>query len=195
VTAEIPLFPLDTVLFPGGRLMLRIFEVRYLDMISRCLQLASNFGVVAIKQGTEVGAADTFNVGTLAEIVDWRRERDGLLGITAAGRTCFEIAQVSRQHDGLYVGRVMLRDAEAAVPLPHEYEPLASLLRKLLPLVAGDRDVAAAYDDASWVVYRLAEVLALPTVAKQLLLETRDVHARLQKLRALVRATEGPGRV
>ena len=195
MTAEIPLFPLKTVLFPGGRLMLRIFEARYLDMISRCMQLPSNFGVVAIKQGTEVGAADTFNVGTLAEIVDWRRERDGLLGITAAGRTCFEIAQVSRQHDGLYVGRVMLRDAEAAVPLPQEYEPLASLLRKLLPLVAGDRDVAAAYDDASWVVYRLAEVLALPTAAKQLLLETRDVHARLQKLRALVRATEGPGRV
>jgi hypothetical protein len=195
VTAEIPLFPLKTVLFPGGRLMLRIFEARYLDMISRCMQLTSNFGVVAIKRGTEVGAADTFNVGTLAEIVDWRRERDGLLGITAAGRTCFEIAQVSRQHDGLYVGRVMLRDAEAAVPLPQEYEPLASLLRKLLPLVAGDRDVAAAYDDASWVVYRLAEVLALPTAAKQLLLETRDVHARLQKLRALVRATEGPGRV
>lgn len=195
MTAEIPLFPLKTVLFPGGRLMLRIFEARYLDMISRCMQLPSNFGVVAIKRGTEVGAADTFNVGTLAEIVDWRRERDGLLGITAAGRTCFEIAQVSRQHDGLYVGRVMLRDAEAAVPLPQEYEPLASLLRKLLPLVAGDRDVAAAYDDASWVVYRLAEVLALPTAAKQLLLETRDVHVRLQKLRALVRATEGPGRV
>jgi hypothetical protein len=191
VNIEIPLFPLNSVLFPGGPLLLRIFEPRYLGMISRCLQQGSYFGVVAIKQGSEVGAADTFQIGTLAEIIDWRQDADGVLGITAAGRGCFEIEQTSRQQDGLYVGQVRLRESEPAVSLPPEHAPLSSLLRKLLPLRSQYGDIVTAYEDASWVGYRLAEIAPLPLPAKQLLLETRDALARLEQLRATLPATAG----
>ena len=111
-TIEIPLFPLKTVVFPGGPLALRIFEPRYLDMVARCLRGTNRFGVVAIRQGSEVGAAETFDVGTLAEIVDWHQETGGLLGIPAVGRECFRLARSTRQPDGLYVGEGSLLPPE-----------------------------------------------------------------------------------
>ncbi|HLF10589.1 MAG TPA: LON peptidase substrate-binding domain-containing protein [Gammaproteobacteria bacterium] len=187
---EIPLFPLNAVLFPGGPLALRIFEPRYLDMISRCLQQESCFGVVAIKHGSVIGAADLFAVGTLAAIVDWHQESDGLLGIAAAGRGRFAVEHVDRRQDGLYVGQVSLWDAESPVPLPDEHAPLAGLLRKLLAPDSSDRDLATAYADAVWVGYRLAEILPLPLPAKQMLLETRDALVRLEQLSEKLRAPE-----
>ncbi len=75
--SELPLFPLQTVLLPGGKLALRVFEARYLDMVARCLRGANRFGVVAIREGAEVGAATTYDRGTSAEIVDWHQEPGG----------------------------------------------------------------------------------------------------------------------
>ena len=89
---ELALFPLKTVLFPGGPLALKIFEPRYLDMVAQCLRAESGFGVVAIERGSEVGEAETFDVGTTAEIVDWHREPGDLLGVTAVGRRSFRFA-------------------------------------------------------------------------------------------------------
>jgi Lon protease-like protein len=186
VTVEIPLFPLNTVLFPGGPLQLRIFEQRYLDMISRCAQQQTSFGVVAIKEGAEVGAATTFAVGTLAQIVDFDREPDGLLGITAAGGGSFAVEQVSRKPDGLYVGEVTLWEPDVVTPLPAAHGQLAELTRTLLPLDVRYRGMPTAYEDAAWVGYRLAELLPLPLGAKQKLLETRDALARLDYLLATV---------
>jgi Lon protease-like protein len=85
--SELPLFPLQTVLFPDGRLALRVFEPRYLDMVARCLRGENRFGVIAIREGAEVGVATTYDFGTSAEIVDWQQESGGMLGIVAAGRT------------------------------------------------------------------------------------------------------------
>jgi Lon protease-like protein len=181
---EIPLFPLRTVLFPGGPLALKIFEPRYLDMVARCLGGDDRFGVVAIRFGSEVGAAETFDVGTLAAIVDWHQDAGGLLGLTAVGHERFKLEQAVRQRDGLYVGRVVLLDPEPRVPLPPEHAPLASLLRKLLGALPAYRELAAAYDDAVWVGYRLAEVLPLPLSIKQGLIETSDAIARLERLAA-----------
>src|SRR5690606_41531465 len=92
-----PLFPLKTVLFPGGVLPLRIFEPRYVDMIGRCMKRPQKFGVLLIVEGSETGAAQTAEIGTLAEIVDWHQEADGLLGIVAAGRDRFRPEPTSRQ--------------------------------------------------------------------------------------------------
>ena len=86
---EVPLFPLNTVLFPGGPLPLRIFETRYLDMVSRCMKDDLPFGVLLIREGAEVGPAATCDVGTLARIVDWYQGSDGLLGVTAIGTERF----------------------------------------------------------------------------------------------------------
>jgi hypothetical protein len=186
VTVELPLFPLATVLFPGGKLELRIFEPRYLSMVSRCLTQRSPFGVVAIKQGSEVGAAETFAVGTLAEIVDWRQEPDGLLGLTVNGRGTFAVERVQRAADGLYVGQVRPDEAAAAAPLAPQHAPLAALLRKLLERGGAERPSPVAYDDAHWVGYRLAELLPLPVAERQSLLETADADARLAALTTLL---------
>ena len=88
---QVPLFPLRTVLYPGGPLPLRIFEPRYIDMVSKCLKKDCQFGVLLIREGNEAGAASTYNIGTLARITDWYQGSDGLLGITAVGEQRFRL--------------------------------------------------------------------------------------------------------
>jgi Lon protease-like protein len=187
VTRELPLFPLQTVLFPGGPLHLRIFEPRYLDMVASVLRGDNRFGVVAIRAGSEVGAAATFAVGTSAEIVDWE-ETGGLLAITALGRESFRIEETSRRPDGLYVGRVELLEDLPATPLPPEHAKLAGLLRRLLAQLPIYAPIATAYDDATWVGARLAEILPFTVPLKQAVLESRDPRARLERIAAGLRA-------
>ncbi|HEX7081055.1 MAG TPA: LON peptidase substrate-binding domain-containing protein [Gammaproteobacteria bacterium] len=180
---EIPLFPLKTVLFPGGVLPLRIFEPRYLDMIGRCMKHRQNFGVLLIVEGSEVGPARTADVGTLAEIVDWHQESDGLLGVTVAGRERFALKHTSLRDDRLYVGTVSVLEAEPRHALPIEYLYLAKLLKQVLPRIGGSyRHLNEDYEDATWVGYRLAEVLPLSLEDRQACLEMEDPLARLEKL-------------
>jgi Lon protease-like protein len=174
-------------LFPGGPLNLRIFEARYLDMVASVLRGDNRFGVVAIRAGSEVGEAETFAVGTTAEIVDWQHA-GGLLAITALGRDSFRIEESSRRPDGLYVGRVALLDEPEVTPFPAEHVKLASLLKALLEQLPSYAGIATAYDDATWVGARLAEILPFTLVLKQALLETRDARARLDKIAAGRRA-------
>lgn len=187
MTRELPLFPLATVLFPGGPLSLRIFEPRYLDMVASVLRGDNRFGVVAIRAGSEVGEAETFTVGTTAEIVDWE-DSGGLLSIRAVGRDSFTLETSSRRLDGLYVGRAALLDELPATPLPPEHSKLASLLETLLKQLPIYSGVATAYDDAVWVGARLAEILPFPVVLRQSLLETRDPLVRLTRIAAALRA-------
>src|SRR6202040_504263 len=102
----IALFPLNIVLFPDGPLPLRIFETRYVDMVRRCMRETQTFGVVLIREGSEVGPAETFDVGTLAKIVDFHQLSDGLLGLSCVGAQRFRIRSRSRQADGLNLGEV-----------------------------------------------------------------------------------------
>ncbi len=187
--AEIPLFPLNTVLFPGGPLPLRIFETRYLDMLSRCLKREQGFGVCLIEQGSETGPARTYTVGTLAHIRDWSSGADGLLNILALGGQRFRVTRVRTQHDGLNIGEVERLPEEAALPLPDEAKPLAELLRHILAqMQARYAAVTPAYADASWVGYRLAEVLPLPMAQRQYLLEISDARMRLDIIGTLVQS-------
>jgi len=178
------LFPLKTVLFPGGLLPLRIFEPRYLDMVGRSLKGEQKFGVLMILEGSEVGRARTAEVGTLAEIVDWHQEADGILGIVVAGRGRFRVIESTVQGDGLYVGRIEPLSEASRCPLPRRHAHLAKLLQQILARLGiqqrGDED----YEDASWVGYRLAEVLPLSLEDRQACLEMEDPIARLEKLRA-----------
>jgi len=189
-TTELPLFPLQTVLLPGGPLALRVFEPRYLDMVARCLRGANRFGVVAIRDGGEVGPATTYEAGTTAEIVDWQQESGGLLMIVAQGRDAFRLLAPRREADGLYVGQVELLEPQPPLPLPDEHAPLAALLRKLVDTLPLYRALPAAFDDAVWVGSRLVELLPLALPIKQALLETRDAGALLERLAAALRATE-----
>ena len=151
-----PLFPLKTVLLPGGLVPLRIFEARYLDMVGRCLKSEQRFGVLMIVEGSEVGRAQTASIGTLAEIVDWHQEADGLLGIVVAGRERFRLIETSMLDDGLYVGRIEVLREPPRCGLPPRHAHLAKLLKQVLTRLGVQRRSDEDYEDASWVGYRLA---------------------------------------
>ena len=186
---EIPLFPLNTVLFPGGPLPLRLFETRYLDMVSRCMKKDSGFGVILIREGTETGQAVTHKVGTIARIVDWYQGSDGLLGITAVGEQRYTIVSVSTQKDGLKVALVDLLDAEPTIPLPPEYGPFAHILEGVLEDLGHHyRNIEKRYEDASWVGCRLAEILPIGLEQKQECLKLSDPVHRLDVLRPLLKS-------
>jgi Lon protease-like protein len=184
----IPLFPLSTVLFPDGPLPLRIFEPRYLDMISRCLREDAEFGVVLIISGQDTGQVETSDVGTLARVVDWYQGSDGILGITARGTRQFRLHRVTRQADGLYLGDAELLPAIPPHPLPDEFRPLATLLATVIDDLGRLYDaVERRYDDAAWVGCRLAEILPLSPADKQRCLELTDPIELLQFLRPMLR--------
>lgn len=180
--AGLPLFPLGSVLFPGGRLRLRIFERRYLDLVSDCLRSGSGFGVCLIVRGSEVGAPATpAAIGTLASIVDFSTLPDGLLGIVAAGSRRFRVHRAVVQPGGLLLADVDWIEETPPVPLPAEHGLLATLLARLAEQL--DADVANAaqgcYDDAAWVAWRLGELLPLEAAERQQLLAEADPLARL----------------
>ncbi|HVY82623.1 MAG TPA: LON peptidase substrate-binding domain-containing protein [Steroidobacteraceae bacterium] len=191
--ADIPLFPLNTVLFPGGPLPLRIFEPRYVDMVRYCMREHAPFGVVLIRAGFEAGGAvtSTAEVGTSARIVDFFQMPDGLLGIRCVGERKFKVLERRVQSDGLNMGTVEWTPAERAAELPAEYSHLAALLRKVLPeLGEMYESVPKHFDDAGWVSARLAEILPIHLAEKQLCLELADPLARLARLAPFIRRAE-----
>lgn len=183
-TLDIPLFPLSTVLFPGGPLPLRIFETRYVDMIRSCLRADTPFGVLLIREGAEAGGtAATFDVGTCARIVDFNPMPDGLLGIICRGETRFRVLEKWRQGDGLNRGRIESIAAPPKTPVPERFRHLGDLLRRVLPELGSlYATVARDFDDADWVSCRLAEILPLEQREKQGLLELEDPVERLARL-------------
>lgn len=181
------LFPLNTVLFPGGPLPLRIFETRYLDMVSRCLKNNQGFGVCLIERGSETGPARTYTVGTSARVRDWSNGPDDLLHILVMGERRFRVLRMRAQHDGLNLGEIEWLPEEAPLPLPESAKPLVELLRQQwVQLPKHYSAVTPAYDDAVWVGYRLAEILPLPLVQRQHLLELNDARLRLDVITTLM---------
>ena len=189
MSEALALFPLNMVLFPDGRLPLRIFETRYVDMVRKCMRTATNFGVVLIRSGNEVGPAQTFEVGTTASIVDFNQLADGLLGISCVGTQRFLIESSGVQADGLNIASVKWLDAEPTLSIPSRHARLAELLESVLPrLGEGYADMEMRLDDAAWVGHRLAEILPIPFAQKQFCLELNDPIERLEFLAPLTRA-------
>lgn len=192
---EIPLFPLGTVLFPGGPLPLRIFEARYIDLVRRCMRENTGFGVVLLTEGSEAGAGPTAtsDVGTYARIVDFSGQPDGLLGIEARGERRFRILSRSRARDGLNLAEVEWLQDAADVPVPEEFSELGPALDYVLGQVGDPYESLERHlDDAGWVAGRLAEILPLPAAHKQHCLEIDDPVERLRFLRPLFEITTEP---
>ena len=182
--AEIPLFPLNTVLFPGGLLPLRVFEQRYMEMAKACLRDQTGFGVCLIREGAEVGAAATPEaVGCLAHIVHWDMQQLGLLQIVAQGDRRFRILTRRVRDDGLVLASVELLQVEADAPVPAGLTPCRQMLERITA-EHGERIFAKPFrlDSSAWVSARLAEVLPLPLAAKQRLLQLDDGIQRLEVL-------------
>ncbi len=190
---EVPLFPLNTVLFPGGPLPLRIFESRYLDMISGCLKSDTPFGVLLIRNGTEDGTATTYDVGTLAHITDWYQGSDGLLGVTAIGERRFRLLKSRRQPDGLNIGDIELLPDEGPMQLPDEYRSIADILAAVLDDLGRLYETLERHlDDAGWVSYRFVEVLPISLQQKQTCLEQSDPMQRLRLVHELLDSVREP---
>lgn len=192
---EMPLFPLSSVLFPGGKLQLRIFEPRYLDLVRECTRYGTGFGVCLILQGNEAGdPATPTAVGTLARIQDFHTDDDGLLGIVAEGSTRFRVARSRVRSDGLLRGDVETWSHEPEQAVPVEFALLQTILERLIETMAPHwRDAPrAAYDDASWVGFRLAELLPLEAGEQQRMLELTDPLQRLAELRDILPRFQKP---
>ena len=192
MTERLPLFPLHTVLFPGGLLPLKIFEARYIDLVSHCLREQSPFGVCLIRHGTEAGAmTEFFPSGTSARIVDWEQRADGLLGIKAQGERRFRVLASEIAAGGQVWGAVeWCNEMHASEPPADvELEPLRALLVGIarasgLPYEVQD----GRLQDATWLSYRLAEFL--PDLGlRQALLQMDSGQERLAHMRALLAAT------
>lgn len=188
----IPLFPLHTVLFPDAPLSLRVFEPRYLDLVSRCLREDGGFGVCLIREGEEVGeVAEVFGVGTVAKIVNWEQREDGLLGILAQGQQSFHILTQRTGPNRLIEAEVELHPPEADLPLPEKYAHFADILRKLLSQIGSSYPFPNPdYSSAVWVSHRLAELLPVALVQRQFLLELSDPYLRLHHIEQLLRVLE-----
>jgi len=192
--STIPLFPLGTVLFPGGVLPLQIFETRYVDMVRRSMREGSPFGVVLILEGsdarrrTDEGPPEIASIGTLARIVDFTELPNGLLGITARGEGRFRILETEEQVDRLLIGRVAAMAEPPYTAVPGEYEVLLDILRQLLAHPAVNQlDIEADFTDARSVAGRLADLLPVDPRFKQALLEQEEPLVRLAELERMVR--------
>jgi Lon protease-like protein len=177
----VPIFPLQTVLFPGGMLPLRIFEVRYMDMARACLKDGSPFGVCLIREGEEVGApAVPEPVGCLARIAECDVEELGILKVKAEGLERFRILSSETNRQGLIVGEVERLANEAEARAAAGLAECAEFLRKVIAGIGAQRfSEPFDFGDATWVSFRLAEILPLRIDVKQKLLELTDATLRL----------------
>jgi uncharacterized protein len=181
--STLPLFPVHTVLFPGGRLNLRVFEKRYVDMVTTCLKSTSPFGVCLIKHGSEVGrAAEPHDVGTEANIAVCDLAQPGILQISGRGGERFRVASTKVREDQLVLAEVSYLP-ERRVTLSERHRGLSVILRQLLEQAGPSSHFPPPqWEDAAWVGGRLAELLPLPLGLKQALLEMDDPGARIEVL-------------
>lgn len=184
VPFTLPLFPLNTILFPGGVLALKVFEQRYMDMAKRCLQDQSPFGVCLIKEGSEVASpAVPHRIGTLARIDTWDMQQLGVLHVRAIGLQRFQILDYQTEADGLLIAQALKLPLEPATPLPAEHAPCAAVLKHIMTHVGATKfEPPFGFDDGVWVGYRLAEIMPIKSGAKQSMLEMNDTQIRLEVL-------------
>jgi Lon protease-like protein len=189
VSTALPLFPLNTVVFPGGRLPLKIFEQRYLEMVKQAIAGNTPFGICAIREGAETGTpAVPYSIGTRVRITDWDMLQTGILHIDTLAQERFVVRSTHAEPSGLLIGAVEAVSAESAITVPEDLELAVEILRHIISEY-GDAHFPAPhdFDNAAWVGYRLSEVLPLKLSTRQNLLEMNDSVARLHILTGFIR--------
>jgi Lon protease-like protein len=195
--SELPLFPLSGVLLPFGRVPLKIFEPRYLDLVRDCMKSDSPFGVVWIRRGGEIvergrAAPDLGDYGTCARIVDWDQLPNGLLGITIQGSERFELFETNARSNGLVVGQVELKPAITPVPMSDVWMSLLDVLRSLETHPHVERmNLRVDYNDAWQVAYTLVQLLPLDEALKYELQGIDSIDILMAELQALLNQISG----
>lgn len=186
---SVPIFPLKTVLYPAALLPLRIFEVRYVDMARECLRESSAFGVCLIKEGEEVGTpAVPERIGCLARIADCDAEELGVLKVRAEGLERFRIVASEVEKSGLIVAQIEALAEEPQAPEAPGLADCAGFLRKAIAAIGPERFAEPLrFEDATWVGFRVAEILPLRNDVKQKLLELTDATLRLAVLQKFLK--------
>jgi Lon protease-like protein len=192
MTVSLPVFPLNTVLYPGGLLPLKIFEQRYVEMTKACLRDATPFGVCRIREGLEVGTpAIPEPVGCTAIITEWEMPHPGLFHLKSRGQQAFRILDKSTRRDGLIRAEVELLEDAPGDPPPETLSLCRQVLEQIVNRVgSGYFPEPLEFGNPRWVSYRLAEVLPLGMEDKQVLLESRDDSERLRRLQAFLKRVE-----
>ena len=179
---DLPIFPLRSVLFPGGDMSLKVFETRYMDMAKACLKNSAPFGIARIRDGNEVGTpAVPEGIGTVARITEWDMAALGILQLRVRGDRRFRLCAQSIARAGLILGKVAMIEDDAHVDCA-ELPPCAAFLRKVLTQTGSHHLRRAQFEDAAWVGFRLTELLPFNEVVKQKMLELTDTHMRLEIL-------------
>ena len=192
---ELPLFPLRAVLFPDGRLDLKIFEARYLDLMSRCMREQRPFGVIALRSGGEARVSDApvalYDGGTLAELIEVDSAQAGILEVRARGSRRFMLEAPRQRADGLWVGRARELPTDAAVAPGPSHAGIVESLSRAIATIAAQGAVPFLephrFDDAGWVANRWCEILPIPLEAKQRLMMLADPLGRLDIVDASMR--------
>jgi Lon protease-like protein len=189
---SIPLFPLKTILFPDGHLPLQVFEVRYLDLVKRCIAKGEEFGVVSLLDGSEIRLPDQHETlsacGTMARIMDWTAPLPGLLQISCIGTTRFQVKSAEQLKHGLWMAEVDEVAEDMVVPIPSEQQDVANALGALIrslqkkQISTANMSLAPPYrlDEAGWVANRWCELLRLDLEEKQRLLLQENPVLRLE---------------
>ena len=187
-TVEMPIFPLGSVLFPGGRLGLRIFEPRYVEMTKRCLRDGAPFGVSLIRAGFEVGRpAVPCDWGCTARIADWQMPAPDQYTLRARGESRFRILRRWALDSGLIMAEVAIVEPPDPVPLPRPFALLGQLLGKLIEELGAEHfPRPLRLEDAAWVGYRLCELMPVPPERQQELLELDDPRRVLEAITRFV---------
>jgi uncharacterized protein len=186
--SDLPLFPLQSVLFPGAQLQLRVFEARYLDLVSRCLREGQPFGSICLRQGTEVRSSEEpvllESTGVLARIEEVDAEQTGVLRVRCMGTQRFEIDEPLQQPDGLWTARAWLVDDDEALAPSEAMVPTVRALANAIGALErkGGSPFVKPYrfDDAGWVANRWCELLPISLAAKQKLMALEDPQMRLR---------------
>ncbi|WP_457328985.1 LON peptidase substrate-binding domain-containing protein [Rhizobacter sp. P5_C2] len=195
-TTDLPLFPLQAVLFPGGLLSLKVFEARYLDLMSACLRENTPFGVVSLRQGGEVRKPGEpvalEETGTLAELLDVDSTQSGILQVRCRGTRRFAVNRMRQQADGLWLANVdLLADDEVSLPTDAMIETVRGLANAIATLKQQGAQPFLKpflFDNAGWVANRWCEILPISLAAKQKLMELPDAAVRLQLVDEFLRS-------
>lgn len=197
-TLSMPLFPLSTVLYPGGVLPLQIFEVRYLDLIKRCLREDTEFGVISLFEGGEIQRpgeqVSLAQYGTLARIEHCEAPAPALLRVQTVGTRRFKLRNIHQEKGGLWVGDIELLEVDPPVPLPDDLQHCAIKLQEVLESLE-EQDIPEDqwpfqrpyhFDDCSWVANRWCELLPMEKPVKLQLLSLENPLLRLELINDLM---------